>query len=112
MPEPKDKVTVWEAFVGKEFRSESEAQRYEDKHQEKVKDTFRAIYGHQGSYIEELKVCSSIYQYQGRTELDEYGDWPSDKKKEGFEFIRTLYCIHKCFEEESRKGNTKYLGLD
>ena len=111
MPEPKDKVTVWEAFDGKEFNSESEAQRYEDKHWEKVQGNFRAInemfqfqnYEHVGI----LDECSSIWSdYEG------HEPWPSDKKKEGFEFIRTLYLIHKSFEEESKKGNTKYLNLD
>ena len=34
------------------------------------------------------------------------------RKKKVFNFIETLYRIHKCFEEESMKGNTKYLEID
>ena len=61
MPEPKDKVTVWEAFDGKEFDSEWEAQRYEDKHWEKIKCTYRAISERwaNGSLIQQLDECSS-----------------------------------------------------
>ena len=29
MPQPKDKVTVWETFDGKEFEFEGEAERHE-----------------------------------------------------------------------------------
>ena len=95
---------------------------YEDKLWEKVQGNFRAIYKitSTGAHIHFLNECLSIwneydaYDYDADSYPDGYetGDWPSDKKKEGFEFIQTLYCIHKCFEEESRKGNTKYLGMD
>ena len=35
MPQPKDKVTVWETFDGKEFRNKGEAVSYEYKLWEK-----------------------------------------------------------------------------
>ena len=109
MPEPKDKVTVWEAFDGKEFNSESEAQRYEDKLWEKIQGNFRAINERFQNYEHQriLDEYSSMWRrYEGNAA------WPSKKKKEGLMFIKTLYRIHQILECESLEGNTKYLGMD
>ncbi len=87
MPQPKDKVTVWETFDGKEFRNKVEAVLHERKLWKKVEEHL--------SDMDEFVDCrkeliSSLAEGSAMWKEHESDGWPSDMKKEDYSFLKTL----------------------
>ena len=112
MPEPKDKVTVWEAFDGKQFDDEYQAISYENDLWEKVNGDINGLDEYwtrnekmdRGSFHKEARLFSKM-EYSGTA------CWDPEKKKEALSFLKSIYKTHKFFENAEciKKDKFNYL---
>ncbi len=113
MAEQKEKVTVWEAFDGTDFKTQKEAEEHESDiwhqvtdHLGELEESFHDIY-----LKEVLFEASKMWLKHNPEDQGWPNDrsWPNKNQKESYLFLKTLYRIHKYFEEYDNGDNFDWL---